>query len=263
MRRESEKINGYVAASTIFHVAVFAVVIFYPSLFPMRGDSNWGSPAAGDGGINARIVDSIPGVPLPAPPVVREEAAANESSSLNPSEPTPPPPPPPDDAIPVPDPKAPAKKTATPRPAKTPPSTSKTKAPPEEPTNAVPGQGGQPNLEYGQFSTGAGSAGSMVGDGTFGDRYGWYVDALNRRISQNWLRSLVDNRVSKAPRVYLSFTIARDGTISNVEIKQSSGIPTLDRSAHRAILASNPLAPLPSDYRGSSVTVSFYFEFVR
>jgi protein TonB len=61
----------------------------------------------------------------------------------------------------------------------------------------------------------------------------------------------------------LSFQIARDGTISNVEVKQSSGIPSLDRSAQRAILASNKLNPLPADYRGSSVDVTFYFEYSR
>jgi protein TonB len=63
--------------------------------------------------------------------------------------------------------------------------------------------------------------------------------------------------------VYLSFEIARNGTISNIELKQPSSIPSLDRSAQRAILASNPLPPLPPDYRGGNVSVSFYFEYSR
>jgi len=63
--------------------------------------------------------------------------------------------------------------------------------------------------------------------------------------------------------VYLSFNIERDGKISNPEIKQPSGIPSLDRSAMRAILASNPLPPLPGDYRGGTINVSFYFEYAR
>src|SRR5262249_40006533 len=123
--------------------------------------------------------------------------------------------------------------------------------------------GGKPALTYGQFATGAGSAGIGFGDGAFGSQYGYYVDAITRRISQNWLKSLVDSRVQTAPRVYLGFDIARDGAISNIEVKQPSGIPSLDRSAQRAILASNPLPPLPGDYRGSSVSVSFYFEYSR
>jgi protein TonB len=61
----------------------------------------------------------------------------------------------------------------------------------------------------------------------------------------------------------MTFDIARDGTVSNVAVKQSSGIPSLDRSAQRAIMASSPLPPLPTDYRGSSINVLFYFEYSR
>ncbi len=118
-------------------------------------------------------------------------------------------------------------------------------------------------MAYGQFSTGAGAAGIGFGDATFGNRYGWYVDAMTRAISQNWLKSLVDSRVSRAPRVYLSFEIARNGKISNLGVQQSSGIPSLDRSAQRAVLASDPLPALPPDYRGSNVNVNFYFEYSR
>jgi TonB family protein len=48
-----------------------------------------------------------------------------------------------------------------------------------------------------------------------------------------------------------------------VRVTQSSGIPEVDRSALRAVLASNPLGPLPPDYAGGKVTVEFYFDFRR
>src|SRR5262249_35723778 len=132
------------------------------------------------------------------------------------------------------------------------------------PDNKIPyGEGGRPAMSYGQFSTGAGQAGIGFGDSAFGDRYSTYVNAITRAISNNWLKSLVDARVQRAPRVYLGFDIARDGTISNVEVKQSSGIPSLDRSALRAVMNSNRLPALPSDFRGSSVSVSFYFEYSK
>ena len=73
----------------------------------------------------------------------------------------------------------------------------------------------------------------------------------------------VSPNILTAPRVYLTFEILRDGTVTNVQITQSSGIPEVDRSALRAILASNPLPPLPSDYSGGSVNVQFYFDFHR
>jgi periplasmic protein TonB len=264
MRTEGEKFDRWLVMSAVFHAAVFALVVFSPVLFPTQGDASWGTNNAGDGGINVKIVGTVSGLSLPSPEVVTEGAAANESKGLYKSEEAPPPPPP-EDAEPIPETKAPVKVTPPPKPPRpAPPSKASTPAEPEVPTNAVPfGQGGKPSLAYGQFSTGAGPAGIGFGDGTFGNRYGWYVDAITRRISQNWLQSLVDNRIRSAPRVYLSFDIERNGTISNMEIKQPSGIPSLDRSAQRAILASNPLPPLPPDYRGGAINVSFYFEYAR
>lgn len=265
MRTDGEKFDRWLVMSAVFHVVVFTLVAFSPTLFPMRGDASWGSNTGGAGGINVKIVGTVSGVSLPSPEVVTEGAAANDSQGFYKTEDAVPPPPD-NDAEPIPETKAPVRVTPPPpkpRRAVTPP---KSTAPvePEVPANAVPfGQGGRPALTYGQFTTGAGPAGIGFGDGTFGNRYGWYVDAITRRISQNWLQSLVDNRIRTAPRVYLSFDIERNGTISNMEIKQASGIPSLDRSAQRAILASNPLPALPGDYRGGTVNVSFYFEYAR
>jgi len=118
-------------------------------------------------------------------------------------------------------------------------------------------------MSYGQFSTGAGEAGIGFGDAGFGDRYSTYVNAITRAISNNWLKSMVDSRIQKAPRVYVTFDIEKDGTISGFGVQQSSGIPSLDRSAERAVRASSPLPPLPGDYRGSKVNVIFYFEYSR
>src|SRR5206468_3345752 len=238
--------------SLLLHGALFAVLLFSPTLFPMRGDASWGSATGGTGGINVRIVGSVSGVPLPSPAVVREDAAANESPGFYKSEEAPPPPPPEDKVELIPEPKAPVKTTPPPKPKPAPPPKTVPKKaepePPDIPPNRVPfGEGGKPALAYGQFSTGAGAAGIGFGDGTFGNRYGWYVEAMTRRISQNWLQSLIDNRIRSAPRVYLAFDIARNGTISNVEIKQPSGIPQLDRSVMPALLASNPLQKLPDD----------------
>ena len=118
-------------------------------------------------------------------------------------------------------------------------------------------------MAYGQFSTGAGEAGIGFGDAAFGDRYASYVNAITRAISNNWLKSMVASNIQKAPRVYMTFDVTRDGAISNIGVQQSSGIPSLDRSADRAVRASSPLPPLPADYRGSSINVVFYFEYSR
>jgi len=262
MTFQEERFDRWLIASVFLHGVLFTLAIFSPGLFPAF-QSNWGSPTGGAGGINVKIVGSVSGIPLPTPEVVQEEAAANESPGFYKTEEAPPPPPP-DKAELIPETKAPVKTTPPPKPPK-PSATPKTaSAPAPPPSNAIPyGQGGRPALAYGQFSTGAGAAGIGFGDSTFGNRYGWYVDAITRAVSQNWLKSLIDTRMTRAPRVYLSFDIARNGKISNVAVAQSSGIPSLDRSAQRAVLASDPLPQLPPDFRGSSVNVNFYFEYSR
>jgi periplasmic protein TonB len=137
------------------------------------------------------------------------------------------------------------------------------KAPITPPPNAIPfGVGGRPSLSYGNFSGPAGSGGFNIG-GDFGERYGWYVTAVQTRISSNWLLSTVSPDIVTAPRVYVTFDIRRDGSISNPVLTKSSGIPEVDRSAMRAVLASNPLGSLPADYAGDKVTVEVYFDFNR
>jgi TonB family protein len=262
MTTQAEPLDRFIVASVLLHGALFALVIASPHLFPAFGP-NWGSSTASNAaGINVKIVGNNSGIALPAPEVVSETAPANDSPGLYKSpEPTPPPKPT-EKAEPIPEKTAPVKPPA-PKPTAAPPAPKSPPAP-DAPSNAVPyGQGGRPNLAYGQFSTGAGEAGIQFGDSSFGDRYGTYVDTLRRTISSNWLKSMVDSRIQRAPRVYLSFTIGRDGRlVGNVDIQQSSGTPTLDRSAQRAVLASM-FPPLPADYRGGDVHVTFYFEYSR
>jgi protein TonB len=261
MTLEGERFDRFVVASVFLHGALFAFVILSPKLFLSFGPA-WGSPTGGSGGIQVKVVGNLPGVPLPAPAVVQDNAPASDSPAFYKSEPAPPPPPDKTAEL-IPEKSAPVK---APKPKEQPKAPAAKSAPAAEPppSNAIPAsQGGRPSMNYGAFSTGAGQAGVGFGDSAFGDRFGTYVDGMTRRISQNWLKSLVDSRVASAPRVYLEFEIARDGTVSNVTVQQSSNNPSLDRSAQRAILASSPLAPLPTDYRGGNVKVRFYFEYSK
>jgi protein TonB len=263
MTFERDRLDRFVAASLIFHAGLLSLVVLSPKLFPNLG-ANWGSANAGPSGISVKIVGGVSGVALPAPEKVNETAAANESPGLYKSEETAPPPPPAPDkkADLIPETKAPVKTTPPPKAPPAPAPTKTVKAP-ETPPNAVPyGQGGKPALSYGQFATGAGEAGIGFGDAAFGEQYGTYVNSITRIISNNWLKSMVDSRIQKAPRVYINFDIDRDGAISGASVQQSSGVPTLDRSALRAVSAST-LPPLPTGYRGSRVNVNFYFEYSR
>jgi TonB family protein len=97
--------------------------------------------------------------------------------------------------------------------------------------------------------------------GDFAGRYPAYVAAIVRRISQNWLQSSIDPaaRASRSIRATVTFTIMRDGTVKDIHIAESSRNASFDNSGLRALYDSNPMPPLPSDYNGSYVNVTFDF----
>jgi len=242
--------------SLLFHGGLVTLLII-SSFYSHRGDL-WGGPG---GAIQVGLVGSVPGVPLPRPEVETTNRVVDESKGLYKSEPAPKVQPP-SDATPIP-------KFERNKPPKYVTRPSKVlENPAKPPENAVPyGGGGTPTVPYTSFSMGAGTQGGLGFSGTsggdFGSRYSWYVVAVQRRISMNWLQTTVDPSIQFAPRVVATFDILRNGTVTNAQIMQSSGNASVDRSATRAILDSNPLQALPNDYSGSKVSVEFWFDFKR
>jgi len=261
---QGDSLRRALPVSAALHGLLFAVLVLAPYIGRVFG-FGWGmgygsgSPGALGSAAHVGAVTSLPGVPLPAPMLATPSTVATENPGLYQQEPQPKEEPPSEaEAIPkfkgavkVEKPIAINKRIQKP-----------TIAPPP---NAIPfGVGGRPSLSYGNFNDAAGSGGITIGKGgDFGERYGWYVTAVQTRISSNWLLSMVSPAIVTAPRVYVTFDIRRDGSISNPVVAKSSGIPEVDRSAMRAVLASNPLGPLPADYAADKVTVEVYFDFNR
>ncbi len=255
--RPGERLRGKLVASIILHVTLVAVVLSYSKL-GLRFGGGRGADWGAGGAMRVNAVASLPGVPLPAPMVTTPRTVAVENPGLHKSEPEPKP------VV-----KAPAveipKFQNTTKPEKLARVNKRImKEDLREPENAIPfGQGGKPSMSYTSVSNAAGSGGLNFGEGGFGERYSWYVAAVRNRISSNWLLATVSPNILTAPRVILTFDIERDGSVTNAQIIQSSGIQEVDRSALRAVLASNPLGPLPADYSGNQVSVQFYFDFQR
>src|SRR5579863_7234141 len=245
--------------SVAFHTALFGSLTV-STIYSHRGDM-WGS-AGGDGAVSVGLVARVPGVTLPRPDAVTQSQVVDTSKGLYKSEPQPKP------KIEGPNvQKIPAfKKEKAPPIVSHPSKVFEDKTPP--PTNAVPyGGGGSPALPYSSFAMNGPSQGGMgfsgPGGGDFAGRFPSYVDAVRNRISSNWLQSTVDPAVRWAPRASFSFQVMRDGTVTNVQMLQSSGNRSVDNSALRAILSSSPMSALPSGYPGNSVTVEFWFDFRR
>ncbi|MEP7131789.1 MAG: TonB family protein [Acidobacteriota bacterium] len=121
---------------------------------------------------------------------------------------------------------------------------------------------GAPAPSNGSAGTGSGSgngAGAGVGGLTFdqpGFNYPYYYERVKIAIETNWFKPATS--IPTSPVVH--FTIQRDGTISDAEVVTSSGLPFVDRAALRAVLASSPLPPLPSEFQSNRVGLSVLFE---
>jgi len=238
-----------------FHIAVTAIILIYPYVFGGSSGQGWG---AGGGG-EAMGVTLVSSVPLPTAPAQTQNVLANESKGVTKSEPKVEEKEP--DAIEI------QGKNTKIKPKKPPaPTKAKPQPVPEEETNQVAfGEGGPVSGPYGSFAAGGAKGGFGVtgSGGDFGTKYGWYVQVIQRKVSENWLKYEVDPRVSNAQRVYITFDVARDGHPFNVQVEQSSGVPSLDQSATRALQRIDTFGPLPPDYSGGKISVEYWFDYKR
>ncbi len=250
---EHSELRRPLAWSFGLHVAFAAFVVLYAMFIQGIRGQGWGSGGTGEA-MGATLVSAVP---LPANPTETTNVLATESKGLSKSVPMVQEKEP--EAIPIPD-----KNTKTkPAPLK---SATQRKAQPEPPeSNQIPyGEGGPVSGPY-TMNAGAakGGFGFTGSGGDFGSQFAWYVEAVQRKVTENWLKYEVDPRISEAKRVYLTFDIARDGHPSNIEIEQSSGVPSLDQSAVRALQRIDSFGPLPPTYSGSKVSVEFWFDYKR
>jgi len=256
---EREQFSKPAAISIGLHVALFGGILLYATILGHFSTEDWGGTGGGGGAMSATLVSSIP---LPNHSQDSQNILANESKGLAQTQPKVEEKPEPK-AIPIParDAKKVDKFARSVKP-------DLVKLPPvkEQPTNVIPyGAGGPVSGPYATFNVGGakGGFGFNGGGGDFGSRFGWYVDVVRRKVSENWMKYEVDPNIADARRVYITFTITRSGAPTTISVEQSSGVPSLDQSAVRALQRIDTFGPLPSDYRGSSVNVEFWFDYRR
>lgn len=248
-------LKKYVGRSVVFHFLLFAS-LFGASYLERRG-SSWGGVGGQLGGTKVNLV-STAGIPMPRESVVTESKAVDPTKSLHKEDPKPKPPEPKTDAMKIP-------KFEKEKPLPPSPKSRTLENKKVEEDNAIPGHGGTPNLPTGYSQTPGPSAGTTVqgqGGGDFGGRYPWYVDAVRNRVQQSWDQSTIQASVRAARRAHtvVTFRISSNGSISNIRISQSSGDWSMDNSAQRALQSIDAFRPLPNDYMGSYVDVTFDFD---
>lgn len=234
------------------HGLIAAAVVASALLFHHR-TSNWGENASNAGAIQATMVASIPlpptqrtldtGVltseaPSPAPVTAKEKTA----------------PPPSPNEVAIPEKIKPPKVADKPTPA--PPKHVQPVTPP--PTKAVTGETAGIRIAQSTVELKNGTSSVSIQDRSFGERYAYYVNIVNNKVSQNWYKSEADPIASMDKSTTILFDIDRDGVPSNVRVETRSGSPSLDLSAQRAVQRVDGFGPLPS---GNRITVEFTFHF--
>ena len=128
------------------------------------------------------------------------------------------------------------------------------------PRKSDPGKGpaGGGGGSGGGFGGGQGvSIGSGTGEGNVNS---WYIRQVEQRVGQNWLQTSLGDITNQVQAV-ASFVVTSSGRITDIEIEKGSGIRSVDLAVMRAIQASNPLQPLPGEFRGKSVRFQAIFEY--
>jgi protein TonB len=247
-----EPVKMPAAGSVLLHLGLAGSIVAYYILGGFLHSNLWGGPNAG-GAIQVQITSAIP-LPSQQPP--NNNVLATDTPSPAPAPPAPKAAPIIDDkAIPI------LGKNAKEKPKPTPAPPQKIQQPPVPTNKAQYGEqaaSSVPKAIQGQ-STVQGPV--TVNEGDFGSRFGYYISNIQRKMKTNLNMSAVDPRTPKGTRSYILFTVHRDGTVSDVRLDRSSGVPTLDRECLRGAQRVDTFGPLPTAYLGSTVLTSYYCEY--
>jgi TonB family protein len=85
-----------------------------------------------------------------------------------------------------------------------------------------------------------------------------YLVTMITRIKSNWKQ---DQNISGTAIV--KFTIARDGTLQQIELERSSSYPIADLAAQRAVILTKQLPALPDSFPNPTLTVHLNFQYQR
>jgi protein TonB len=216
----------FMAGSLVVHALLVAALILLPAF---RKKQHFPE--------NALIVELAP-LMRSAPPAAKPKPKVQ----------TPPPAPKPEEGVRI-EAKEPVKKPEPPAEEPKPQPAQEQAAPEEEELT----DGGAPEL------LGGPDAGHSISPMEGGDvEFAWYRASVTAALYSNWRRPILSG-ITEPLEVSVGFEILRDGRVVNLRIENPSGVPSLDRSALRALADASPLPPLPAQWREPRLTAVFVF----
>lgn len=90
-----------------------------------------------------------------------------------------------------------------------------------------------------------------------------YLAQILAIVRHNWFTVMPESvrMGTRRGRTVVQFAVNRDGTVAKLVISDYSGSDPLDRAAVAGLSMSNPLPPLPKDYRGGQLRLAFSFDY--
>ena len=123
------------------------------------------------------------------------------------------------------------------------------------------GNGGDYGLSQGRSGAKALDQAEILTD-TMGVDFGPYLTRITQIVRQNWYSLMppsVYPPILKQGKLAIEFVILKDGKVSNMAVRTSSGDVPLDRAAWGSITASTPFPPLPKEFPGQILGLRFYY----
>lgn len=246
-----EPIAGPAAGALLLHGLLLGLLIFYGVLSGLFKHNLWGSIGSG-GAMQVNITSTIP---LPNNQPMNQNVLSTETPSTAPAPPSPKEQRKVDEkAIPI------LGKQVKPKQQ----NMAKTQLHQQQPRQDNLARYGEQNgtsIPRATMPQTGSNGPTTIGDNDFASRFGWYVDQINTKMANSWYKQEVDPRTPKGARVYLVFTVGRNGNPGDVQLDRSSGSPTLDRSCERGVQRVDTFGALPAAYNQSTLKVSYYCEY--
>lgn len=233
-RRGSGLHRPCLAASLTLHLAVLGAILFGPSLFAERTYLERHT-------VELVRPPTIRPKPIPVtPPPEEEPPPAPEPEP----EPEPPPEEPPPD-VPVLSEEKPEEPKPEPEPSPPPPE------PEPEPRPKLERPFQRTRTVDDSLAGSDDAEAPVVGYDSDDFTYLYYTRRLVAAIKARWTRPPIDG-----VEALVHFRIASDGTVSELELVESSGVTRFDNAGLRAIELASPVPPLPRSFRKPSLGVT-------
>jgi protein TonB len=88
-----------------------------------------------------------------------------------------------------------------------------------------------------------------------------YLGRLKQRIQSEWTYPEDAQRVGMSGELMLIFTLNKAGTLTHIQLIESSGFPVLDNEALRAVKAAAPFDPFPPQLGDEPWNISAIFRY--